>query len=123
MLLDDFQAFVRHLPGFEHLNTSLHMVPKGRRADYAILDRRVIIEQKHTRQIEAARKRINLEARFAELTGKTNLNIGQILEEIPQLETRNAKELTNLANRHTKFVQDAFSDADSQIDGTNLENS
>lgn len=117
-LLHDFEAFVQYLPTFEKLDELLSNVPKGRRADYAISNRRVIIEQKYTKQKMAAYKREGLEAKFAEITGKIGYDVGKILEEMADLDAASHLNLLRIASRHTNFVQGAFSEANLQIGGT-----
>lgn len=117
-LLNDFEACVQHLPGYENLNKLLSHIPEGRRADYAILGRRILIEQKHTSQRDAAHKREGLEAEFEKITGKTGYDVGKILDEITDLGIDAYRKLRGIVNRHTNFVQKAFSSANSQIGGT-----
>lgn len=114
-----FENCVKCLSGFEELDILLSHIPKGRRADYALSNRTILIEQKITGGPSARHKRESIEAMFEEFTGKPNHDIGQILEEMPHLESDiHRRELEVAINRKTNFVQDMFSNANKQIGST-----
>lgn len=114
-----FENCVKCLSGFEDLDILLSNVPKGRRADYALANRTILIEQKITGGPSARHKRESIEAMFERMTGEPHHDIGQILEKMPYLNSDvDRRELETAVNRKTNFVQDMFSNANKQLGST-----
>lgn len=117
-MLNSFENFVEHLPGFERIDSLLSEIPEGRRADYAFLNRRILIEQKYKKGPSASRKRESIETMFEQLTSEPHHDIGQILERMPSLRPDIRQKLTAAVNLKTNFIQKMFSAANEQIGST-----
>lgn len=117
-ILMSFENFVEHLPGFERIDSLLSDIPEGRRADYAYLNRSILIEQKYKKGPSARRKRESLEAMFEQLTGESHHDIGQILDKMDSLRPDIRQKLFAAVSLKTNFVQTMFSDANEQIGST-----